>query len=381
MKNPDQRQMKISEEEPVFSFVRRCKFAKLSPSKEELRRALLDAGVGPTTEFKDFAKMNFKIGKESISAQTLMRRFGNGSRSSKSLAKILSWVGIVSRYNANKQDYSDPEVIKSILLSSKIDMQTVKFKEFINQKIMTDKFIGSGRELVINFQNSAVEKVKNNDQQVRPEIAEYVSKLRCKERKFVPLRSSFETMLKLADIKNINYASIKYRPKILREILESSGADFNNWFISISAFFKMRFDSKHLRELDKRNPGTISGQALAKRYFGTNALRNEHIKELLVAAGYKPKRVIFPSELKNPKILYKIIKSCRQKVDLSRIRFKDFKNLEFDSDYFMGKGHTLLKWYGKVSSTAMRDLLGKVGIMNPVPARWKKRIERLSKDQ
>ncbi|MEM3369955.1 MAG: hypothetical protein QXE90_03870, partial [Candidatus Micrarchaeia archaeon] len=187
-------------------------------------------------------------------------------------------------------------------------------------------------------------------------------------------------MLEISGIINHNYSSIRYKPALLRKILESSGVDFDNWFVSIVDFYKMRFKSKELSDLDGRNLGTISGQALAKRFYGTNALRNEHIREILITAGYKPKRALFPSEIKDPNVLSQIIKSCRQNVDFAKIKFKDFKNLEFNSKYFIGKGHTLLKWYGKVCSTAMRELLSQVGILNPVPVRWKKRIGRLKKN-
>ncbi|MEM4133858.1 MAG: hypothetical protein QXO35_02245 [Candidatus Micrarchaeia archaeon] len=358
-----------------FSFVRDCKFSKLLPSKEELKHSLLEAGVTPTIEYKDFIKMNFKIKNDSLSAQTLLRRFGDGKRSSQNLARLFSWIGLTSKYNTNIYDYSDPAIIKAILLNSKINLQTIKFKEFIKKEICTDKFIGTGRELIIEFQNSLIDKLKRNEK-LPKELSNFIKKLRSKERKYVPLRSGFETMLEIIGIINHNYSSIRYKPALLRKILESSGVDFDNWFVSIVDFYKMRFKSKELRDLDRRNKGTISGQALAKRFYGTNALRNEHIREILITAGYKPKRVLFPSEIRDPKVLSQIIKSCRQNVDFTKIRFKDFQKLEFDSKYFIGKGHTLLKLYGKIRATAMRELLSKVGILNPVQVSWKKRIGR-----
>ncbi|MEM3408292.1 MAG: hypothetical protein QXW80_00955 [Candidatus Micrarchaeia archaeon] len=362
-----------------FSFVRNCKFSRLLSSKEELKRSLLEAGVTPIIEYKDFIKMNFKIKNDSISAQTLLRRFGDGTRSSKNLARLFSWIGLTSKYNTNTYDYSDPAIIKAILLNSKINLQTIKFKEFINKEIRTDKFIGTGGELIIEFQNSVIDKMKKNEK-LPKELSNFVKKLRSKERKCVPLRSGFETMLEISGIINHNYSSIRHKPALLRKILESSGVDFDNWFVSIVDFYKMRFKSKELRVLDRRNPGTISGQALAKRFYGTNALRNEHIREILITAGYKPKRVIFPSEIKDPEVLSQIIKSCRQNIDFTNIKLKDFQKLEFNSKYFIGKGHTLLKWYGKVCATTMKELLSKVGILNPVPLSWKKRIGRLKKE-
>ncbi|MEM3543822.1 MAG: hypothetical protein QXF07_02255 [Candidatus Micrarchaeia archaeon] len=379
MQNLNHHQNFKNQQDANFSFVRECKFSRILPSKEELKHSFLEAGVTSIIEYKDFIKMNFKIKNDSISAQTLLRRFGDGTRSSKNLAHLFSWIGLISKYNTNIYDYSDPAIIKAILLNSKINLQTIKFKEFIKKEICTDKFIGTGRELIIEFQKSVINKVKKNEE-IPAEISRYVKKLRSNQGSYVPLRSSFETMLEISGIINHNYSSIRYKPALLRKILESSGVDFDNWFVSIVDFYKMRFKSKELRDLDRRNQGTISGQALAKRFYGTNALRNEHIREILITAGYKPKRVFFPSEIKDPKILSQIIKSCRQNVDFTNIKFKDFQKLEFNSKYFIGKGHTLLKWYGKVCATTMKELLSKVGIPNSAPLSWKKRIGRLKKN-
>ncbi|MCX8202672.1 MAG: hypothetical protein N3G74_02620 [Candidatus Micrarchaeota archaeon] len=366
------------EQKSNFKFSRFAKLAKLNPSKDELRDSFLAARFDPETDVRDFMKMKFRVNGGIVTGQTILRRFGTGKRDIQNFRNLVAWIGIISKYNVNVLDYSDPSVIKAILLNSKINIQTITFKEFLKQKIKTENFIGTGKDLIKNFQKALSDKLESGDRKYFTEnqiLSDLCKKVCISKNIYVPFKASFDAILNTIGVTNLNYCKIKHRPALLREILESSGIDFNNWDVSITEFYKMRFDSSKLREADPRNSGTISGQALAKRYFGTTALRNEHIRELLLAAGYTTRNKKDYSLLHDPYVIKEIFASCKQKIDLEKIKFKDFKTLCFNSKYFRGSGYTLLKRYRKPDSKTMREVLKQIGISNPIPARWIRRLK------
>ncbi|MCS7109658.1 MAG: hypothetical protein NZ903_02585 [Candidatus Micrarchaeota archaeon] len=284
---------KSNSHKQVFIFRRKAKFIRLKPTREDIRKALIKNGVGFKTTYDEFIKMKFDIKGASISAQTLLRSFGDGSRSSKNIAMLLSWAGINSYFVTKTIDYSDPAIIKAILLKSKIDLQKITFDEFLEKKIKNDLFIGSGKSLIRRFQRDLLKRINSLPQNEREKMPGFLLKLAqmktIKKHISFPLLNSFLALLKLAGKTNSNYPSLKDNPVLLRKILSKGGIDFDNWKVSITEFFRARFDSSELHEIDLRNHGTMTGQAIAKRYFGTNAVRNHHIYEMLRSAGFKPR--------------------------------------------------------------------------------------------
>lgn len=339
------------------------KFGKIKLSKIELRDQLIRNRITPEIDVHSFNRMNLKINNETISGQTILRRFGDGTRTARNFASLLSWLGILSKYNTNNYDYFDPSLIKAVILKSEIDMRTIRFSEFLKKKIVTDKFIGTGKQFIIEIQKAVKTKLENKEE-IIPEFLK-LSRMNLRGNKVsVPYVTSFKSILSILGVNNIFYSSLANNPEVLREILNSADVDFENTYITLKWFYKLRFSTKISKNTIISYKDIITGQSLAKRVFGTTKLRVSDIIQLLRMAGYNPKTIPqqeLKIKLKDPVILREILKS-RSDIDYSKLTFTQFKYVKFDCPYFRGVGYTILSKYERPHSNTFRKILRVTGL-------------------
>jgi hypothetical protein len=312
----------------------------------------------------------------------------------------LDWIGIKSKIAEQKElekyDLTDPKILKYIIVKSKIDVQNKKLKDILYEKKDTKYFKGDFHTLLLRYQKQILNKLKQYDSIIQVKKEENIKNTKStnaepnfdysfwksKEKSLksytIPRLFTFKHILNTLDMSNTYYSTLLEKPKVLREILETGNVDFNNWYVSTKEFMNMKFKSPQLR-YNKRNKGTITGQGILVNCFGRHKITKRTIINVLRTAGYEPKTLVdFPKDLNSVKnVLIKILSSVKSNVDYTTIKFKDFKELEFDSPYFRGEGHTLLMKFGEVSSTKMREILSIAGFNNPVPRNWVGRLKNL----
>ncbi len=349
----------------------------LKLSKESLRQSLFEGGVNKRTNCKEFMKMKFRLDGDSVSGQTILRNFGSRKRSSDNFMTLCRKLNIgLNHFARNEADFSDLVTIRKILIESNIDLSSLKFTEFKNTNINSDLFEGKGEKLLIKYESAKALKAGNHSK-----AEQILNRGYSRKNEFVRF---------LEDIGETNkyYSSLLQNSKLLRELLLSSGFDFDAQPVLVTEFLKMKFKCN---ALIRKGKDTITGRGLLFKCFGyKNMFRFENIQTVLDAAGFDTSKFVFSrNKLRGKKInlddpviagqIKALLLSCGEKVDWTKIKFSQFKFIKFSSPIFTGIGFTFLKRVGGANSTNMRKILAVAGYNNPIPVKWQKRLRNLEK--
>jgi hypothetical protein len=245
-------------------------------------------------------------------------------------------------------DFTDPKRLRSVILSSGINVQACTVTHFIKSKLILDKdkqIEITGKRFLREYQRALVKKG------MKPSSYPYSKDL------YIDL------------LNRTGFTAHLYNPfpnkSLLRRILESANFDFENERFKVSQFLRMKFKAYDI--LDGRNRGFFTGEGLLYHYYGKNSWwRFEQILDLLQHAGYDVSHMrMFNASIKtrydldeiSPSIARNILSSSNTKIDWNSISRAKFEKIHFNSKFFVGCGNTLLRLLGGVKLSIMKKFL------------------------